>query len=492
MEQTYYLGANATGCLPFDRLYLTQHYMMPMWGTLDWDKVSRQQVNANLARLDNDDDRTYQQIQMYIHIPFCNSICDYCDFNVIQYNACNDKKATEYVDYLIKEIDFYMRSPHVRSKQFTSVHIGGGSPSVFPVNALEKLFSHLKNTIPEFDQIETTFTGEARSLKRIDLLHLIKDFGWQRLTWGIETMDDSIRRQIGRKDRHQDVHELFEAVDRVGYKGGRCIDIMYHLPGQTVEGFQQEMAQLVETYAPEWIDAYSTVYLPYRPLHRKIIRNQIEQPANAWELLKMREFIYDYLTSKGYHNPLSETYSKEKAPSNYQQGQSARQEVIPIGSAARGNFMDMVSINPDKLEKWKENIDTYGVSTQTLQSIGREGVFDRLMVMWPRAKVLPKTLFRRFSDLKDFKAVESILNRHLSIGVAEKHADHYILNKLGVIWHGNMQTDYIWKSLSPIARLAMNKTLAIGKKDFDRDQHIRPNAFAQFIWANRRRFPRHK
>ena len=53
----------------------------------------------------------------------------------------------------------------------------------------------------------------------------------------------------------------------------------------------------------------------------------------------MREFIYDYLTSKGYHNPLSETYSKVKAPSHYQQGQSARQEVIPIGAAARGNFV---------------------------------------------------------------------------------------------------------------------------------------------------------
>ena len=72
----------------------------------------------------------------------------------------------------------------------------------------------------------------------------------------------------------------------------------------------------------------------------------------------------------------------------------------------------MVSINPEKVDKWMKNIDEHGVSTETLQGIGREGILERIMVMFPRYKELTKEYLAEFSDTKNFGKMKSILRKH--------------------------------------------------------------------------------
>jgi coproporphyrinogen III oxidase-like Fe-S oxidoreductase len=305
----------------------------------------------------------------------------------------------------------------------------------------------------------------------------------------VESFNEEIRKQIGRWDSLADVADVFAGLEKVGYKGEKDLDLMFDLPGQTFDGFQQELDTMIRDFQPDELDAYGTVYLPYRALHKLIVQEKRPQPGNAWQLLKMREYLYDFMTAHGYHNTIAETWSKKPERTQYQTAHCARQDIIGIGTAARSNFKDMVGINPEKVDTWMKNIDEHGVSTETLQNIGREGVLERIMVMFPRYKELTKEYLGRFSDAKNFDQMNGILKKHIEAGVVDEHDDRYSINKLGVIWICNLQTDYMRPSFNMLGNVLVN-ILSEKRKDFDNEQRFKVNGLTQFIANNIDKYPK--
>lgn len=489
MPQTYYTGDNPNNYLPFDQLHTIQHFIMPNFATMDWHRISHANALKNFERLHDDQGVVYDDVMLYIHIPYCLSLCHYCNFNKFAYPFRNEDALHTYVEYLIKEIDFYLRLPHVQSRRFTAVYFGGGSPSVLPVSAARRIFEHLAKVIPHWDQIERTFTGEPRTLKNPELLSLLMEFGFNRITFGVESMNEEIRKQIGRWDTLEDVAAVFAGLERVGYKGEKDVDLMFDLPGQTLEGFQQELDTLISHYHPEELDAFGTVYLPYRALHKLIVQEKRPQPGTAWQLLQMREHLYDFMTGHGYHNTIAETWSTRKDRTEYQTAHCARQNIIGAGAAARGNLKDMVSINPDNIAQWMKNIDEHGVSTETLQSIGKEGVLDRIMVMFPRFKEIKKDYLDQYSDAENYGRVRQTLNNHVKAGVIEEFSDRFTVNKLGVIWICNLQTDYMKPSFNILGNVLVN-LLSEKKNNLHNEERFKVNALTQFIANNVEKYPK--
>jgi coproporphyrinogen III oxidase-like Fe-S oxidoreductase len=282
---------------------------------------------------------------------------------------------------------------------------------------------------------------------------------------------------------------VFSNLEKVGYKGEKDIDLMFDLPGQTLAGFQQELDIMMRDFRPDELDAYGTVYLPYRALHKLIVQEKRPQPGNMWQLLQMREYLHDFMASHGYHNTIAETWSKNSHRTQYQTAHCARQNIIGVGTAARSNLKDMVSINPESVEKWMKNIDNHGVSTETLQGIGREGVLERVMVMFPRYKELKKDYLAEFSDAKNFGKMTSILRKHVEAGVVDEHADRFTVNKLGVIWICNLQTDYMRPSFNMLGKVLIN-VLSDKPKNFGCQERFTVNPLTQFIANNIDRYPK--
>jgi coproporphyrinogen III oxidase-like Fe-S oxidoreductase len=486
----YYYGTGATDYLPYDRIHLISHYIMPNYCTLDWDRIPASRVQQNLQQLQDSSGAVYDDIQMYIHIPYCPYFCHYCSFTRRHLPRHDDSELKRYIELLIREINYYLKLPYVASRRFTSVCIGGGSPSSLPAAVLEPLFDYLATHLPGFRSIETTFTGEARSLRRPELLQLLKDYGWNRITWGIESLDDEIRREIGRHDTRADIEAVYAGLAKIGYVGETSLDMMFDLPGQSFVGFERELEDLVTNFKPDVLDAYSTIYLPYRPLTRMISSGKARQPPSIWNLLRMRERLYDVMLDHGYRNIVAETYSRTRTgPTHYLLGQCAREDIIPIGMAARGNFKDMVTVNPDTFEAWSDNIERNGVSTDNLQSIGLDGVLDRVMVMWPRLKVLSKAYLERFRGVRRYRTLMKALQRQVEIGVVDEREDRFEVNKLGVIWNGNLQTDYMRPSFNATGRLLVENLLCIRKRDFGKAERFVPGFLTDAIWQVRSVFP---
>ena len=486
---SYYLGEKPSNYLPFDDLQTIQHFIMPNFATMTWEKIGHANALKNFARLQDDSGAVYDDIMLYIHIPYCLSMCHYCNFNKNQYPFRNEDSLGTYVDYLIKEIDYYLRLPYVQSRKMTAVYFGGGSPSVLGPKYAARLFEHLERVIPNWNSIERTFTGEPRTLKNQDLLQELVNHGFNRITFGVESFNEEIRKQIGRWDTLQDVAEVFSNLVKVGNKGEKDIDLMFDLPGQTLKGFQEELDIMMRDFRPDELDAYGTVYLPYRALHKLIVQEKRPQPGNMWQLLHMREYLYEFMVANGYHNTIAETWSKNPERTQYQTAHCARQNIIGVGTAARSNLKDMVGINPENVDRWMKNIDDHGVSTETLQSIGREGVLERVMVMFPRYKELKKSYLAEFSDCANFEKMYRILKRHVDVGVVEEHSDRFTINKLGVIWICNLQTDYMRPSFNMLGKVLI-KVLSDKPKNFGCAERFTVNPLTQFIANNIERYPK--
>src|SRR5215510_4925644 len=335
---TYYIGDNPTNYVPFDHLQTIQHFIMPNFATMNWEKIGHHNALNNFTCLHDDEDAVYDDIMLYIHIPYCLSLCHYCNFNKFAYPFRNEDSLSTYVEYLIKELDYYLRLPYVQSRRLTAVYFGGGSPSVLPVRAAARLFEHLTTVLSNWKNLEKTFTGEPRTLKNPDLLQLLIEYGFNRITFGVESFNEEIRKQIGRWDTLQDVAAVFSGLEKLGYKGEKDIDLMFDLPGQTLEGFQHELDIMMRDFQPDELDAYGTIYLPYRALHKLIVQEKRPQPGNMWQLLQMREYLYDFMTAHGYNNTIAETWSTKTERTQYQTAHCARQNSIGVGTAARSNF----------------------------------------------------------------------------------------------------------------------------------------------------------
>src|SRR5438093_6653705 len=149
----------------------------------------------------------------------------------------------------------------------------------------------------------------------------------------------------------------------------------------------------------------------------------------------------------------------------------------------------MVSINPEKVDRWMKNIDEHGVSTENLQSIGREGILERIMVMFPRYKELTKEYLEEFSDTGNFGKMKSILRSHIQAGVVEEHADRYTINKLGVIWICNLQTDFMRPSFNLLGKV-LTKALSEKPKNFDNEVRFKVYRLTTFIANNIEKYPK--
>jgi coproporphyrinogen III oxidase-like Fe-S oxidoreductase len=195
----------------------------------------------------------------------------------------------------------------------------------------------------------------------------------------------------------------------------------------------------------------------------------------------MREFIHNYLTEEGYNNVLSETYSQFDKPSSYHEGRCNHEDIIPVGVASQGSFKDMRTVNPSSIDLWMKNIQQYGVSTQTLQSVGRNGEFLRNMVMFPRYKKISKKYIQSFRDVKDYNRIIKIIKKHIDLSLVEEHENYYSVTDLGVIWYGNLQRDYVNHQLNLKGKVGLNM-VSYPKKHFDRKDRIDMNPIAKLFY----------
>ena len=198
---------------------------------------------------------------VYIHIPFCDTICSYCDF-------CKYLKNDEWVDkYLValeKEI-----SLRYKGDEIETIYIGGGTPSSLNLEQLDKLFNILK-IINKKESIEFTFECNIENINK-DKLKLLYDNGVNRLSIGIQTFNKDLLKYLNRNHTETEVFDKINLAKKIGFKNIN-IDLIYAIPGQTLSELNKDIDKFLKLDITH-ISTYSLIIEPHTLLYINKVNN---------------------------------------------------------------------------------------------------------------------------------------------------------------------------------------------------------------------------
>lgn len=224
---------------------------------------------------------------LYIHIPFCHSKCIYCDF----YSMPRADAADSYIDAVIKE--WHMRHTEI-NEPFTTLYIGGGTPSILPACLLKQLIDGIA-----LENLEE-FTIEANPEDVTpQWVSSIRDMGINRVSIGIQSFSDAELKVINRRHTGDDAEKALHTLRNNGIDNISG-DLIYGLPGQTVESWQQSLDRLV-SIGVEHISAYSLSFEPGTRLHTMLMTGKVKE-ANEDTVNEMYSRLTDTLHDAGYEH----------------------------------------------------------------------------------------------------------------------------------------------------------------------------------------------
>lgn len=241
-----------------------------------------------------------KEMGLYIHIPFCKSKCFYCDFN-----SYSDKEymQDEYISCVIKEIE--LRYSILEDYTIKSIFIGGGTPTYLNLNAMEKLLSYLRQFT--CDNIEYTCEANPGTLT-YEKLCMLKNYGVNRLSIGLQSWDNAILKSLGRIHSNQDFLDNFKLARALGFHNIN-VDLMFSIHGQTVENFKNTLDNVI-ALSPEHISCYGLILEQGTPFWEQYKCGLLEEVNEDVD----REMYYaatEKLEKNGYNRYEISNYARE-------------------------------------------------------------------------------------------------------------------------------------------------------------------------------------
>lgn len=231
-------------------------------------------------------------LSLYIHIPFCNTICYYCGCNKI---ITKDKsRADAYIEYLEKEME--LLAPHLNGRhQLAQLHFGGGTPTFLSDDQIERVFRMIRKHFELIPSGEYSIEIDPRKVSR-DTVLMLGRLGFNRMSVGIQDFDPKVQEAVNRIQSYEETKEVIDAAREAGFKSV-SVDLIYGLPHQTSESIKTTI-DTVLSLDPDRLALYHYAHLPhvFKPQRR------IDTAAvpDSEEKLDMLQYCVQTLTERGY------------------------------------------------------------------------------------------------------------------------------------------------------------------------------------------------
>ncbi|OGF58025.1 MAG: hypothetical protein A2497_07855, partial [Candidatus Firestonebacteria bacterium RifOxyC12_full_39_7] len=236
--------------------------------------------------------KTGNSAGLYIHIPFCRSKCNYCDFNSYPISGFHEK-VPSYTDALLKEIQIKVKDICIKT-----VFVGGGTPTVLSDVELEKVL----NGISEFAHVEKSaeFTVEANpGTLTVSNLKMMRKTGVNRLSIGMQSTDDKTLKLFGRCHSYEEFLESYKKSKDAGFTNIN-IDLIFGVPNQALSDVKRDLERVV-SLQPEHISIYNLILEEGTILNDEVKKGVLKHLPEELES-DMYYFIKDYLEKADYNH----------------------------------------------------------------------------------------------------------------------------------------------------------------------------------------------
>lgn len=237
-------------------------------------------------------DRSAQPLSLYVHLPFCTSLCFYCACNKII--TRNQGRSRKYVDYLGHEIDL-VRARIEGAPRAVQIHWGGGSPTFLPHDEMAELMQMLRAAFEPAPGAAVSIEVDPRTADG-ETMAFLGSLGFNRVSVGIQDFDPEVQRAVNRIQSEEETRMVIDTARANGF-GSVNADLIYGLPRQTVAGFGRTLDRIVDL-SPDRIALYSYAHVPhlFKP-QRKIAVDELPSPRDKLAILML---AIERLAAAGY------------------------------------------------------------------------------------------------------------------------------------------------------------------------------------------------
>ncbi len=215
-------------------------------------------------------------ISLYIHLPYCESLCTYCACNTRI--TVNHKVELPYIDSVLNEWQLYLNQFQGKPL-IKEIHLGGGTPTFFSPENLTYLLSTILNSVEISKEYDFSFEGHPGNTTK-EHLQALYDLGFKRVSFGIQDFDDKVQDTINRYQTFEEVKQVLDDARQIGYTSIN-FDLVYGLPYQTVESINDTITKII-SLKPERIAFYSYAHVPWlKPGQRKYSEKDL--PADSYK-----------------------------------------------------------------------------------------------------------------------------------------------------------------------------------------------------------------
>ncbi len=345
---------------------------------------------------------------LYIDFPFCIARCAFCAFDIEGYRA---KWAGRYMSALHHEIEIYAALPEISGRKITSIYLGGGTPSHYPSEVLEKLLERCRNLFRISADAEITLEAHPATVDANNLTAFRK-MGINRLSLGMQSFSDKQLKQLGRHHTRQQAIIAFQNARSAGFRN-ISIDLMYGLPDETAEDWENTLKQVI-ALSPEHISIYALSIEAGTLFDKQHRAGTLNLPSET-ESIALYDAARGRLAEADYQQYEISNFAKPGYKSRHNLRYWNQEDVLSFGISGHTYFNGERTVNINKIPDYIEKLETNRLPIIEREKINpQDAAIDHIIFGLRKTEGIPEKNISRDPSFRE-------IGRHLEDGGLLQH-----------------------------------------------------------------------
>ena len=369
-------------------------------------------------------------LELYFHIPFCIKKCDYCDFLSGPVTRAGQEA---YIYALLREMK---AASAIEKRPVDTIFIGGGTPSVPECDIMEKLLQGIGENFQLAADAEVTIEANPGTLTP-EKLALYRRYGINRISIGLQSPKDQELQALGRIHNYQQFLESYHMAREAGFSNMN-IDLMFAIPGQSYEGWIQNLRTVAEL-GPEHISAYSLIIEEGTPFSAR----KLDLPDEDTEY-RMYEDVAKVLGEYGYHQYEISNYAKNGRNCRHNEGYWERKDYLGLGLGAASLIGGERFTNTSDMSEYLENSGNLEEIRTDRETLTREDEMGEFMFLGLRmTKGVSKNDFQEYFGTSIEKIYGEVLEKYKKQGLLLEEDGRIFLSRAGIHVSNAVMADFL-------------------------------------------------
>ena len=338
---------------------------------------------ADLEKVHEEAERAKSPVSLYMHIPFCESLCLFCACNVI---IRKDKSGTPpYLNILKKEID-HIAGRVSRDRHVSQFHWGGGTPTYLSPEQIEELFVYTQERFHFAPDAEIGIEVDPRVTSRAHM-EILRKMGFNRLSMGVQDFKEDVQKAIHRIQPYEQTRDLIAIARELGFDSIN-VDLIYGLPYQTAESFAHTVDQIV-SLSPDRIAMFSYAHVPWLKKQQGSFVGHLPEGMKKFDifrsgLLNFLEAGYLYIGMDHFAKENDELAVSQRNRTLHRNFQGyttkAGADLYGMGITAISSIQETYAQNHRDLPAWEKSVEERGVATMRGYKLSPDDVIRREVI----------------------------------------------------------------------------------------------------------------